>query len=71
MNTPLLALNLLLVTGLTACHKQSGAALADMDAETRLKAIAIRAAADKETAATNEAAILQKIEARESPTPLK
>jgi len=69
MNIPLLALTLLVVSGLTACHKQSPPAQAEMDAETRQKAIEVRAAADKKTAAINEASAVQKLEAKEAPTP--
>ncbi|MFZ2276841.1 MAG: hypothetical protein WAW39_03540 [Prosthecobacter sp.] len=67
MNTPLLMLSLLLGSGQMACHKKAAPAQADMDAETRQKAIEVRAAADKKTAAINEAAILQKAEAKEAP----
>lgn len=56
MNTPLLNLCLLLAFGLAACHKQT--AQAEMDAESRQKAIEVRAAADKETAAINQSAAL-------------
>lgn len=69
MNSPLLVLALVLVSGLTACHKQSAPAQADMDAETRQKAIEVRAAADKKTAAINEAAVLQKATDKEAPAP--
>jgi uncharacterized lipoprotein len=66
MNTSLLVLSLLLVLGLTACHKQTEPAQADMDAESRQKAFEVRAAADKQTAAINEAAVLQKTEIKEA-----
>lgn len=66
MNTPLLMLSLLLGSGQMACHKKAAPAQADMDAETRQKAIEVRAAADKKTAAINEAAVLQKAEAKEA-----
>ncbi|MCX6851691.1 MAG: hypothetical protein NTY98_22545 [Verrucomicrobia bacterium] len=69
MNTPLLMLSLLLGSGQMACNKKAAPAQADMDAETRQKAIEVRAAADKKTAAVNEAAILQKTEAKEAPIP--
>ncbi|MDI1314414.1 hypothetical protein [Prosthecobacter sp.] len=70
MKSPLLALALLLVSGLTACHKQSAPAQADMDAETRQKAVEIRAAADKATAAINEAAAMQRAKDKEATAPL-
>jgi len=69
MNTPLLLLSLLLGSGQMACHKNAPPAQADMDAETRRKAIEVRAAADKKTAAINEAAAIQKAEAKEAPIP--
>ncbi len=69
MNSPLLLITLLLASGLMACNKKAAPAQADMDAETRQKAIEVRAAADKATAAVNEAAVLQKAEAKEAPTP--
>ena len=73
MNSPLFILSLLLASGLMACNKRAAPAQADMDAETRQKAIEVRAAADKKTAAINEAAILQKAEAKEAlkPVPVK
>jgi hypothetical protein len=77
MNSSLLVLSLLLVSGLTACHKQTAPAQADMDAKTRQKAFEVRAAADKQTAAIKEAAVLQKTEIKEAtaavaaPAPLK
>jgi len=52
-----------------ACNKRAAPAQADMDAETRQKAIEVRAAADKKTAAINEAAVLQKAEDKEAPKP--
>lgn len=70
MKSPLQALALLLVSGLTACHKQSAPAQADMDAETRQKAVEIRAAADKATAAINEAAAMQRAKDKEATAPL-
>lgn len=70
MNTPLLILSLLLASGLMACHKKAAPAQADMDAEARQKAIEVRAAADKATAAVNEAAALQKTAAKEAPKPV-
>ena len=45
---------LLLVSGLSACHKQTAPAQADMNAEARQKAIEVRENADRETAAVNE-----------------
>jgi hypothetical protein len=69
MNTPLLMLSFILGSGQMACHKKAAPAQADMDAETRQKAIEVRAAADKKTAAINEAAVLQKTEAKEAPKP--
>ncbi len=69
MNTPLFILSLLLASGLMACNKRAAPAQADMDAETRQKAIEVRAAADKKTAAINEAAVLQKAEDKEAPKP--
>lgn len=69
MNIPLPVLTLLLVSGLTACHKQSPPAQADMDAETRQKAVEVRAAADKKAAALNESATVQNTEAKEAPRP--
>lgn len=69
MNTPLLILSLLLGSGLMACQKKAAPAQADMDAESRRKAIEVRAAADKKTAAVNEAAVLQKTETKEAPAP--
>ncbi|MBN8418161.1 MAG: hypothetical protein J0L73_04530 [Verrucomicrobia bacterium] len=72
MNIPLPVLTLLLVSGLTACHKQSPPAQADMDAETRQKAVEVRAAADKKAAALNESATVQTKEAPPpTPAPLK
>ena len=50
---------LMLASGLTACHKQPAPAQADMDAASRQKAVEIRAASDKETAALKEAAANQ------------
>jgi len=41
-----------------------------MDTETRQKAIEVRAAADKATVATNEAAALQKAADKEAPAPV-
>ncbi|OYW73209.1 MAG: hypothetical protein B7Z37_22405 [Verrucomicrobia bacterium 12-59-8] len=69
MKSSLLALTLLLVSGLTACHKQTAHAQSGMNAEARQKAIEVRAAADKATAALNKAAALQKTEAKAAPTP--
>ena len=56
-------------SGVIACHKNSTPAQADMDAESRQKAVDVRAAADKETAAHNEASVLQQTEDREASTP--
>lgn len=71
MKSPLCVLILLLAPGLAACHKQTVPAQADMDAETRQKAIEVREAADKETAALNEGAALKPTEAKEAPAPAK
>lgn len=59
MNTPSIALIILAALSLAACHKQSAPIQADMDAESRQKAVEVREAADKETAALKEAAALK------------
>jgi hypothetical protein len=56
MNSPTRLIILLLATGLMACHKTSTPIQADMDAESRQKAVEVREAADREAAALKEAA---------------
>ena len=68
MNSPFTILTLLLVTGLTACDKQTGPPQAEMNAQTRQKAFEVRAAADKIAAALKEAAALDKAARKKAAT---
>ena len=68
MNSPVCFFILVLASGLTACHEQSTPAQADMNAETRQKAVEVRAAADREVAAVKEAAATREVERKEAAT---